>query len=155
MLDAALVDRFRPGVSLIVGTASTSGEPRATRAWSFVVVDVEADRVRVVVTADDPVAVANLAVGALVSVTAADVRTLQAAQVKGRVERVEEVSEADLAAMVHETDAFIEAVNETDGLPPDVIRRMLPNAVLAIELAVGDRFEQSPGPGAGARLAVS
>jgi hypothetical protein len=143
----AVVER---GSGLIVGTATDDGEPRATRAWA-VVLAAGTQRARVIVSADDPSSVIGLRNGR-VAVTAADVRTLRAVQMKGRVTAVEPASSADIEMMDLQSQAFFEAVHEVDGNPVEQLRRILPHQVVAVEFDVEEWFDQSPGPGAGAVL---
>jgi hypothetical protein len=152
MFAAGLEAMVEHGAGLLVGTVSPDGEPRATRAWSAVVVDQVVGRVRVAVSADDPQTLANLASGSTVALTGADVRTLDSLQVKGRVERIEPPNEHDRATIDVQTDRFLWAVHETDGNPIEMLRRFLPHEVVMIEMMVDESFDQTPGPDAGARL---
>jgi hypothetical protein len=136
------------GTSLVVGTAGTDGEPRATRAWALIPHDAAACRLRVIMAADDETAVANLATG-VVALTGADVRTLRSTQLKGRVLAVEPPSEDDLERVRRHCDSFVAIVEEVDGMPPELTRRMFPTRLVAVELEIDTRFDQSPGPGAG------
>jgi Pyridoxamine 5'-phosphate oxidase len=141
---------MQPDATLLVATVDDDGAPRAGRGW--VAVDAgHPGRIRVVVGADDPAMVANLRPGARIAVTSGDVRTLRSTQVKGRVDTVGPTSDDDLTAMAGAVDGFVRAVHEVDGNPPEQLRRLLPNAVLAVEIDVDEVFDQSPGPGAGSR----
>jgi hypothetical protein len=146
-----LLAKIEVGAGLVVGTVSPDGEPRATRAWAASVSDEEAQRLRVIVDADDPVSVANLA-GGSIAVTAAEVRTFRSVQLKGRVVAVEAATDEDLARMELHSLAFLGAVEEVDGNPLEHLRRILPLEVLAVEMVVEEQFDQSPGPRAGAAI---
>jgi hypothetical protein len=98
---------------------------------------------------DDEVTVDNVAPGAIVAVTGADVRTLRSVQLKGCVRLVEPPVADDLALAAEHSQRFIDAVTAVDGLSPDLLRRMLPYEVVCVELEIDDRFDQSPGPAAG------
>jgi hypothetical protein len=137
-----------PGTSLIVGTVGSDGEPRATRAFALTVVDPGVPVVRVLMSAEDGVAVSDLDNG-VIAVTAADVRTLRSVQLKGRVTLVEQLSDADRAVYRASTDAFIAAIVATDRHPPAMVRRILPASCIALELAVEELYDQTPGPQAG------
>jgi hypothetical protein len=141
----------RAGYSMIVGTVDDDGAPRATRGWGVKVVDDDARRVRFTMSADDSLAVSNLR-GRRVALTGADVRTLQAVQMKGPVLAVGAADEDDLARMSAHTDRFLAAVEETDGTPPRLLSRVLPLSVIAVEFEVQELFDQSPGPSAGAAI---
>jgi hypothetical protein len=139
------------GGGLVVGTVSDDGEPRAVRAWAAVVTPGREDRLRVVMSADDPVSVANLATGR-VAVTIADVRTFRSLQMKGAVASTGAPTAADLEQMRIQADTFLTAVHETDGNPLESLRRILPHEVVAFELVVEQVYDQTPGPDAGAAL---
>jgi hypothetical protein len=137
---------------LLVGTVGGSGEPRATRAWAADVLDAGCGRIRVLVDADDPVVLGHLAETGAVAVTGADVRTLQSVQVKGSVTATEPPTAADLERAHRHTEAFIAAVYELDHTEPSLLRRLVPRSLVAVEISVREVYDQSPGPGAGARL---
>ncbi len=137
------------GASLVVGTVSDDGEPRAGRAWASRVIERDPLRIRLVMAVDDEVTVANVAPGAIVAVTGGDVRTLRSVQLKGCVRLVEPPTADDLALAAEHSARFTDAVLAVDGLPAALLRRMLPYEVVCVELAIEDRFDQSPGPAAG------
>src|SRR5688572_3772270 len=85
------------GASLVVGTVSSDGQPRAGRAWASRIVEWEPLRIRLVMALDDEVTVENVAPGAIVAVTGADVRTLRSVQLKGCVRLIEPPVPNDLA----------------------------------------------------------
>jgi hypothetical protein len=139
-----------PGTSLVVATVARDGEPRATRAWSAAIVGE--DRVRVLVSADDPVVVDGLRPGAVVAVTGADVRSLRAVQLKGVLGAVDPPDAPDLASLEAHAERFFDEIHATDGNPVELLRRLLPHQVVAVEVVVDEVYDQSPGPGAGAVL---
>lgn len=150
MPDHHLDPFFHPDTTLVVATVDDDGAPRAGRGWTAgSTASTDGSHLRVVVSADDPAMVANLRAGAAIAVTCGDVRTLSSAQLKGRVTAVGPPTEGDLAAMERSVEGFMHAVHEVDGNPIEQLRRLLPNAVLAVELDVAEVFDQSPGPGAG------
>jgi hypothetical protein len=139
------------GAGLVVGTVAADGEPRAARAWSAEVIDPAERRLRISVGADDPITLANLGSGSI-ALTGADVRTFRAVQMKGRVLAVEEPTAADLELVHVQSERFFRAVHETDGNPVEHLRRLLPVAIVAVEVLVDELFDQTPGPAAGAPL---
>lgn len=152
----AIVDEFEAmieaGAGLVVATVGRDGLPRVGRAWAAAATGADRGGLRVVVSADDATTVANLEAAGVVAVTVADVRTLRSLQVKGRTLCVEPPTVGDLAEAERQTDRFFEAVHEVDGLPVQQLRRLLPGKVLAVEIAVDEQFDQSPGPAAGVRI---
>ena len=139
------------GYSMIVGTVDDDGAPRATRGWGVKVVDGDARRVRFTMSADDEIAVGNLE-GRLVALTGADVRSLQAMQMKGAVVAIGVPDEDDLQRMSAHTELFLATVEEIDGTPPQLLRRILPLTVIAVDFVVDELYDQSPGPSAGAAI---
>ena len=154
MLDSELVELLGPGCGIVVATVGPDGEPRATRGWVVRVTDPATRRIRLVVTADDPVSVSNLAVGRI-AVTGADVRTLRSAQLKGSVVAVEPPTADDLAELTADSERFFAEIHDTDGTPIELQRRLLPHEVLAVEIAVDELYDQSPGPVAGSAVGAT
>ncbi len=138
------------GASMLFGTVCADGAPRAARAWG-VQVDPSSPRLRIAVTADDAVVVANLA-SPSVTFTAADVRTFRSLQIKGRVVLVEAPTPHDRAIVDEQTDRFFVAVMEVDRTPLEGLRCMLPHDVVMVEMSVDELFDQTPGPTAGSAL---
>jgi hypothetical protein len=139
------------GVALVVGSVSAEGEPRVHRACAAWIVEDESNRLRFVVSGDDPELVEHLGSGA-VSLTSADVVTYRSAQFKGRPVIVEPPTSEDTELAAQHSEAFFEAINRTDGNPLHLLRRMLPHRMLSVEMIVDETFDQTPGPKAGAAL---
>jgi hypothetical protein len=151
MFGSELTNMIEAGAGLILGTVDGDGAPRGIRAWGARVVDVDGQRVRIVLTADDRRVVDNLA-GGKAAFTAADVRTLRSVQLKGRVVIVEPPTPDDVEVTRAQIDRFFEAVNQTDGNPLEQMELMLPTEMVAIEVLVEEEYDQTPGPAAGAAL---
>jgi hypothetical protein len=148
VLSAEDVAFLEAGSALIVGTVAADGMPHATRGWGL---DVLPDgRVRLLLDGDDDGALANLRATGAIAVTAADVRTLHSTQLKGRAVAVEAGDEADAARARRYCVQFFTDIHETDGTPFEVLERMVPSRYAACLCEVGDWFDQTPGPGAGA-----
>ena len=154
MFGSDLTAMIEDGAGLVVGTVGDDGEPRATRAWSVTLVDPDERRVRVVVSADDEVTVANLRVGTTLALNGADVRTLRSVQLKGRVVAVEAAGPDDLDSARDQSERFLQAVHDTDGNPLEQLRRILPIEVVVVEVVVVEMYDQTPGPDAGGALVV-
>lgn len=152
MIGKAVQELLESPCGLLVATAGAGGEPHATRAWAADVVDAATGRVRVLIDADDLVALADLGESGAVAVTGADVRTLRAVQVKGSVTLLEPATAADVARAARHTEAFFRAISELDGIPVELLRRLARRSLVACELTVSEVYDQSPGPGAGGRL---
>jgi len=154
LFSADVMSILEAGTSLIVGTVGTDGEPRATRAFALTVVDGTTNRVRVVISADDPVVVDHLQTGRI-AVTAADVRTLRSAQLKGRIASVDAPADADRALLVEHSESFFRAISEIDGHDVVVSRQLLPLDVVCVEMIVDELYDQTPGPTAGRAVSLA
>jgi hypothetical protein len=77
---------------------------------------------------------------------------LRAVQMKGPVVAVADPSEDDLLRMSSHSELFFQAVEETDGTPARLLKRILPHGLVAVEFVVDEIYDQSPGPGAGAAI---
>jgi hypothetical protein len=142
------------GGALLVGTVEADGTPCAARGWGITVLtgDEPGMRVQVVLDASDERALRALAATGAVSVTATDVRTLRSIQVKGLAAPVEAATAADVALARRYCDDFFRAVNEADGIDVALLERLVPAAYVTCEVTVHHRFDQTPGPGAGAAI---
>ena len=87
-----------------------------------------------------------------VAVTGADVRTLHSLQLKGHLRTLEPATAADLATVEAFIDEFTEAIEETDGMPRTLTRRMRPAGFAAAVLDITELYDQTPGPTAGTVL---
>lgn len=157
MTRSAATDEFdvlESGAALLVGTVRPDGVPHAVRAWGLTLERAEDGSVRgarVVVGADDPVAVAALGSGP-VAVTCADVPTLRSVQVKGRVLAVVEPTADDLEVAERQTRAFLQDIHDTEHTRFELLERMLPASRTTIVITIESGFDQTPGPGAGTPL---
>jgi hypothetical protein len=142
---STLVDQ---GAGLLVGTSDADGVPRATRGWGVRRDDNGA--VRVVVSADDPLVVSNLT--GSIAVTAAEVRTLSSAQLKGRIVGVVEPDPTDREFVERQTTSFFDWVVAIDGNELELLQRLVPTRMLTVLIDVTDGFDQTPGPSAGSVL---
>lgn len=108
--------------------------------------------VRVLIDAHDEVALANLAPGRPVAVTATDVPTLRSVQLKGVAAGTSPGGRAELERMRRFCDGFYTDIEVTDGTPRDIVERLTPDAVVAVLVDVHEVFDQTPGPVAGRSL---
>jgi hypothetical protein len=158
VLDGDMRGLLESGCSLVVGLLSASGAPFATRGWALDVLDPEGGTARLLTGAGDLERLGrswdDLA-GSPIAVTGADVRTFHSVQVKGTVVRVEAVTSVDEARAARHTELFFEAVREVDFTPREVLERLRPVDLVALVIHVVEAYDQTPGPGAGARLGRS
>jgi hypothetical protein len=139
------------GCALIVGTVAPDGEPCAGRGWGLTVLS-EPGHVRLLLDADDEVLVRNLTDDAPIAITAASVRTLQAVQLKGRSTAVEPATPNDVVRAGAYCELMFTDIHQTDFTPFELLDELRPHGLVACTAVVGDRFDQTPGPGAGARV---
>ncbi|MFI5043651.1 MAG: pyridoxamine 5'-phosphate oxidase family protein [Acidimicrobiales bacterium] len=152
MLDAEMTTFLEGGSALIVGTVDPDGVPHACRAWALDVVAAEPGRLRLLLDAHDLRARENLAAGAQVAVTAADVLTLRSVQLKGTSLGEEPMPDNVDERVARYTGSFYDDIETTDGTPRRVLERLTPGAVVAVGLTVGELYDQTPGPSAGQRV---
>ena len=148
--EAALIDG---GSSLSVGTVDADGAPLATRGWAAEIVDPgPPPQVRMLIAVTDTAALANLEATRAIAVTAADVPTLNSLQFKGHVEAFSEVTDDDLERVERYLDALFGDIERADGARREALVRWVPIGYVACTIEVTDRFDQTPGPGAGAPI---
>jgi hypothetical protein len=154
LLDAATAAFLGTGCALLVGSALPDGEPIAARGYGCTVVASGPDQavLRVLLATDDPRGSAHARPGDLVAVTATSVRTLRSVQLKGRLRAVEPATAEDEASAAAYCAAFFEDIMATDGTAAELLQRMVPAGYVAWLVEVGELFDQTPGPTAGAAL---
>ena len=114
---------------------------------------LDGDRVRLLLSTTATRARANLEGGGAMALTTTHFATNVSWQLKGRVEAIEPATAADRIRF----DAFcagaVALIHAGDGAPEEIIWRLAPPGIVACELSVAQVFDQTPGPGAGARVA--
>jgi len=155
VLEPETVAFLEPGCAVIAATVSDDGEPHAVRGWGMTVVSRETATLRLLIDSHDDVAIADLSTTGAIAITAGHVRTLQSMQLKGRVVRIEDGTDADRDRAAQHCDAFFGLVEEIDGTPRVLLERMIPLDYVAVVVEVAEWFDQTPGPGAGAPIVTS
>ncbi|MGV3758584.1 MAG: pyridoxamine 5'-phosphate oxidase family protein [Actinomycetota bacterium] len=152
MLDPETTAFLETGCALIVGTVGPDGAPHAGRAWGVEVLDHgPTPRVRILLDVDDERTVAHAAAGGRIAITATSVRTLTSMQLKGRSLGLDD-AEDDGPRMHRYIEQFFTDIVETDGTDRAVLDTFRPFGSVACLVQVEERYEQTPGPGAGARV---
>jgi len=151
VIEAEVAEQLESPSSLLVGTVAADGMPDATRGWGVEVLGP--DRLRVLLSTEAARTLAVVADGGRLALTTTHFFTLVSWQLKGRALSVGEATAAD--RIRH--DAFcagcVRTIHEGDGSPEEIIWRMVPPGIVACEMVVEQVFDQTPGPGAGARVA--
>lgn len=152
MFEPATREFLESGCALIVGTVGADGEPHASRGWGLDVLGEDPPLVRLLLDAGDVVAVEHAAARGRLAVTAASVRTLRSTQLKGTSLGLE-VTTPELAARARKyIEQFFTDIGDTDGTDRAVLERLTPAGYVACTMQVEERFDQTPGPGAGAPI---
>jgi predicted pyridoxine 5'-phosphate oxidase superfamily flavin-nucleotide-binding protein len=140
--------------SLIVGTVGADGVPTASRAWDLRVLGDHA-RIRVQLDAADAVGIANVDAGRSVAVTVTDVFTLRSVQVKGSGAPTDAPTGDDIVHGDRYRAGFLANVVEVEQVPEELALQLLPPSFLVFEMPIDEVYDQTPGPGAGARLGAA
>lgn len=151
MLETETTAFLESGCALLVGTVSPDGEPHAGRAWGLDVLSDEPLRVRVLLDIDDVTTVEHAAAGGAIALTATSVRTLHSVQLKGWATSVEaDAGDPDRAERY--IAEFFHDIQDTDGTKKDLLDRFVPIGYLGCTVEIEERFDQTPGPAAGAAI---
>ena len=151
LLDDDAREFFAGPVSVILGTADRLDTPDATRVVG--IAPITDSRARILISSEAREAHANAALGARASVLVTDITNYRSLQWKGRVvQACEPRTPGDLALMHRYIDMFA-AASPTVGISSRVIDRLFPNDVVALEIEFDAKFDQTPGAGAGRRVA--
>lgn len=150
MIDDTAAALLGSTTSLIVGGVGPDNTPSALRAWGATLSDDRAT-LRLLLTAGDR-ALADLAPGRRIAVTATHFTTLRSVQVKGRTLALEDATAQDRIRFDRYAGEVVPRIAELDDMPEEVVARFLPDDVVACTLVVEAVFDQTPGPDAGAQL---
>lgn len=153
MFDTEITAFLESGCALIVGTVAADGEPHVGRGWGLdVIASGDTPRLRLLLDADDTSSIEHAAEGGAIAVTATSVRTLRSVQLKGRSLGLEVAGPGDDDRAQRYIDQFFADVTDTDGTDAALLERFVPSGYVACTVEVRERFDQTPGPGAGARI---
>jgi hypothetical protein len=151
MLDERVHATLASGSSHLAAVTAADGTPFAMRGWGATVIAAERS-LRVLLDAADVERLVDegaVLVGSWIAYTAASVRTLTSFQLKGRISTVGPATAADRESYERYCDEYYAAVLDVDFIRRELMERMEPDAVVALEFEVEELFDQSPGPGAG------
>jgi Pyridoxamine 5'-phosphate oxidase len=151
VIEAEVAELLASPCSLLVGTVDRHGLPDATRAWGVELLGP--DRLRVFVATEAQRTIDNVADGGRIALTTTNFMTVVSWQLKGRATLVEAATPADRIRSDVYCAACLEILAPLHGDPEELIARMLPSEIVAVEMVVEQVFDQTPGPGAGVRVA--
>ena len=141
------------GCGLLVATVSPDGEPHASRGWGLDVLDVGPPaRVRLMLDAEDARTLEHVGAGGAIAITAANVLTLRSMQLKGRALGLDAAAPDDLERVERYVREFHADVEATDYVTWELFQQFFPVDCVPCLVEVHEAFDQTPGPGAGARV---
>ena len=150
-MDDRLRKCIEPGVSVIVGSVDTEGNPSCCRAVGLRSDDELATVTVFVPTATSRDTIANVAATRRLAIVTTHPISHCATQLKGIVERTRPAREDEEPFIVEHFGGFGAVLNAI-GYPLRVTRTVCHWPALALEMRVDEIYEQSPGPKAGTRL---
>ncbi len=137
--------------SVLCATADRMNTPDVTRVAGLGVVGH--NRFRVLIAARAVAAVTNITTGARCAISAGDMTNYRTIQWKGTVvQACERSTPGDIALQQRHLAAFTEGTR-IQGMPWRQAMNAFPRDVVAFELEVDQMFDQTPGRGAGRRIA--
>jgi hypothetical protein len=140
------------GCALVVATVGPDGEPFVTRGWGATVLSAERMELRLILDAGPDPAVAQLAEGGRIAITATSVPTLHSVQLKGRAQPPVQATARDRAKVDQYCADFFGDIVATDHADPALPPRLRPRDFMACTVEVEDLFDQTPGPKAGSAV---
>jgi hypothetical protein len=157
LLSRDLIDLAASGAVVIAATCDAEGAPELARVWGPHL-DAEADEIVICVpSASGRRLLTNLEQSGLIAVNVTSPQTYRSFQAKGRVIAVAMASPEERERVAAHQEAFIESVVAV-GMPRDMSRRLFEEELrespdlTAVRVKVEVLFDQTPGPGAGARV---
>jgi hypothetical protein len=139
------------GVAVVVATADEHLRPQITRGWGPQL-DADGETVTLCVGAPpgSPMR-ANLDRGGVIAATFSLPTTYRTVQLKGPVLSVGEPGPEQLARVEEHIAAFGDQAAAVR-LPSGVAPRLREHTLVAVDMAIRERYDQTPGPKAGSRL---
>jgi hypothetical protein len=143
-----LVDFVESGVSILIGTRDPQFRPECIRGTGAV---VAADRHSITLFIPEGTGertIANIEGGSPLAVTFSRPIDHRTVQVKGAVRAVRPTTPGEQQTAHRYLSAFVESLYAV-GVSRSLSRRMRVDPCVAVEIAIGELFQQAPGPEAG------
>jgi hypothetical protein len=150
LLDEDLKTFLEGDVAVFVGTRTMDLKPEVTMGWGLKVLPGFQELRLFVDEAAGAKVLENLNDNRFMAVTCTSPISLRSVQLKGWCLEIDEAEPEDIPRLAQHRQAFSESARAR-GFPAHVTRTMWSNDVKRLKLLVQDRFDQTPGPGAGAR----
>ena len=151
MIPQSIVTLLETGVSVMVGTRNSSLMPECTRAWG---IRVGAKRDSVTIFLSEAFAgltLTNLRDNGQIAVTCTRPTDHVTCQLKGQVKSMKPATAADRGTSRRWHREFIAELMAI-GVPAALGEAWITEPTVAVEIAVSDVFDQTPGPGAGKKI---
>lgn len=137
--------------TILVGTCDASLTPEITRGWGPTILqDGHTMDVCVSLSAGAKT-LENLRESDEIAVTFHQTVTYQTVQLKGRFLESDELTPRDWEAFQRQKNIFLEQT-KVHGLSLSIASRLFTSDLVRLRFVVHEAFEQTPGPGAGAKL---
>ncbi len=147
MIPQSIVDLLKTGVSVMVGTRDASLVPECTRAWG---IRVGGKRESVTIFLSKSIAgktIENLRDNEQIAVTCTRPTDHITCQIKGHVESMKAITSADREVGRRWHKEFMAELTAI-GVPSALSGAWIVEPDLAVEMAVAEVYDQTPGPGA-------
>jgi hypothetical protein len=151
MIPDSIVHLLQTGVSVMVGTRDASLMPECTRAWG---IQIGADRGAVTIFLSESFAgktIENLRGNGKIAVTCTRPTDHTTCQLKGQVSRITPASSSHRDASRRWHRDFVAELRAI-GVPTKLSEAWIVEPSVAVEIAVTEVFDQTPGPGAGRKI---
>lgn len=151
MIPPDMVELFRTGVSVVVGSRDAALMPECTRAWGIRIGPDRASATIFLTEAISQQTLRNLRANGQIAISCTRPTDHVACQLKGRVRRIRPATrrEAEHSRTWHRE--FIEELVAI-GVPASLGEAWITEPALAVEIRVTDAFHQTPGPGTGEKM---
>lgn len=154
-IDDDLKRFLESGLVVLVATRNDALQPFVTRGWGVLVHDDDRLRISVCVPRQASArTLADLAANGRIAVSCGHQATFRAVQIKGRSVLVEDASMIE-GALERATEQFALFVEEAVklGVPPHLAQVLFTTDLVSITVVADEIFDQTPGPGAGKKVA--
>jgi hypothetical protein len=146
-----IADLVCQGVAVIVATVDGELRPELSRAWGPALSEDGARLTVCVEAAPESAMARNLESGRPVAATLARLTSHTTIQLKGPVVEVATPTQERLDAVTEHVEGFV-AETAVVGVPESTARALVGSDLLTVTIEVAERFDETPGTGAGRPL---
>jgi hypothetical protein len=150
-IDEDLKAFLESDVAMVVGTRDSELTPEVVMGWGPRVCEGGREVELFVDRAKGQRTLANLRDNRLLAITCTSPITYRSVQLKGWCIEIGDPVPDDEPWVAHHREAFSESARAR-GLPAHVTRNLWSRDVVKLRLLVEERYDQTPGPGAGKKL---